>query len=140
MAAETDSEEQSPVGWLREQVTADLAAARKAAGSSTPVPLDRATPDFVATNTDLVLHLMRHAPHHAIADCEAKLAILDRCEPLLPDARPFREPIGICFDHLYQRVMLSIRRVVPTRAAMMIELPFCATVGRSKVFESTTAR
>ena len=55
-----ESGKPDPVAWLRAQVEAEKGAA------------------------ELGIQARAEGPHHVIADCEAKLAIIGRCEGLLP--------------------------------------------------------
>lgn len=92
------STDETPAAWLRAQVEADAAVARLAVregGTWTqddplrycgaisslggPVTYDEGCPD-----EHQAAHIALHDPRDVLADCEAKLAILDLCEAMLP--------------------------------------------------------
>lgn len=96
------SDDEGPVAWLRSAIESDLALARRVLARWV-VPADHPTrpegePVWPAPSVEALmvfrgedpdvnagLDLIRLcSPAAVVADCEAKLAIIDRCETLLP--------------------------------------------------------
>jgi Family of unknown function (DUF6221) len=71
------SADETPVAWLRAEIAGDLARARHILDKRGTWPEPR------------------REMHDAIADCEAKSAILDECEKALQVARTYRDGDGV---------------------------------------------